>query len=46
MNISRPFILRKPYLLCTRSPILIRVQNQDTSGANNLIQVVLMGFGD
>ena len=43
---ARPFILRKPHFFSTRSPLLIRVQNQDTSGATNNIQVVAMGYGE
>jgi len=43
---SRPFILRKPYFFTCRSPLLIRVQNQDTSGATNNIQVVVVGYGE
>jgi hypothetical protein len=43
---QRPFFLRKPYKFTCRSPVLIRVQNQDTSGATNLIQVVAFGYGD
>jgi hypothetical protein len=43
---ARPFILRKPYYFSSRSPLLVRVQNQDTSGAVNNIQVVAMGFGE
>jgi|SRR5579864_8980401 len=41
-----PFILRKPYKFTCRSPVLIRVQNQDVSGATNNIQVVAFGFGE
>ena len=43
---SRPFILRKPYKFTCRSPVLIRVQNQDVSGATNNIQVVAFGYGE
>ncbi|SRR5216684_189958 len=43
---ARPFILRKPHFFTTRSPLLIRVQNQDVSGATNNIQVVAAGFGE
>lgn len=43
---ARPFILRKPHYFSTRSPLLVRVQNQDTSGATNNIQVVVVGFGE
>lgn len=43
---QHPFILRKPYKFTCRSPVLIRVQNQDTSGATNNIQVVAYGFGE
>jgi hypothetical protein len=43
---QRPFILRKPYKFTCRSPILVRVQNQDTSGATNLIQVVAVCYGE
>jgi hypothetical protein len=43
---SRPFILRKPHYFQTRSPLLVRVQNQDTSGATNNIQVVIVGYGE
>lgn len=43
---QRPFILRKPYHFEKPSPILIRVQNLDTGGVSNRIQVVLMGYGE
>lgn len=43
---QNPFILRKPYKFTCRSPVLIRVQNQDVSGATNNIQVVAFGFGE
>ena len=43
---QHPFILRKPYKFTCRSPVLIRVQNQDTTNATNLIQVVAYGFGE
>lgn len=43
---QHPFIERKPYKFLCRSPVLVRVQNQDTSGATNLIQVVAYGFGE
>jgi hypothetical protein len=43
---QHPFIFRKPHYFSTRSPLLVRVQNQDTSGATNNIQVVAMGFGE
>lgn len=43
---QHPFILRKPHYCKTRSPILVRVQNQDVSGATNNIQVVAVGYGD
>jgi hypothetical protein len=43
---QRPFILRKPYKFTCRTPILVRVQNQDTSGATNNIQIVAVGFGE
>jgi hypothetical protein len=43
---QRPWIFRKPYYFETRSPLLIRVQNQDTSGGTNNIQVVAMGYGE
>lgn len=43
---AHPWIFRKPYFFATRSPLLIRVQNQDTSGATNNIQVVAMGYGE
>lgn len=43
---ARPFILRKPHYFAQRSPLLIRVQNQDVSGATNNIQVVAVGFGE
>ena len=43
---QHPFILRKPYYFATRAPILIRVQNQDVSGATNNIQVVAVGYGE
>jgi hypothetical protein len=43
---QHPFILRKPHYFSTRSPLLIRVQNQDVSGATNNIQVVAFGFGE
>ena len=42
---QQPHILRRPYRFCAKTPVLIRVQNQDVSGANNQIQVVLGGFG-
>jgi hypothetical protein len=41
-----PHILRKPYRFCGNQPILVRVQNLDTSGATNNIQIVLGGFGN
>jgi len=43
---SRPFFLRKPHYFRTRSPLLVRVQNQDVSGATNNIQIVVMGYGE
>jgi hypothetical protein len=43
---QRPFIFRKPYCFTCRSPILVRVQNQDVSGATNNIQVVAISFGE
>lgn len=43
---ARPFILRKPHFFSTRSPLLVRVQNQDVSGATNNIQIVAMGYGE
>ena len=43
---ARPFILRKPYKLTCRTPLLVRVQNQDVSGATNNIQVVVIGYGE
>jgi hypothetical protein len=43
---QHPFILRKPHYFETRSPLLVRVQNQDTSGATNIIQVVIVGYGE
>lgn len=43
---QQPFILRKPHFFETRSPLLIRVQNQDVSGATNNIQVVAFGYGE
>jgi hypothetical protein len=44
---ARPWIFRKPYYFRTRAPLLVRVQNQDTTaGQTNLIQVVAMGFGE
>lgn len=45
-NAQHPFILRKPHYFKTRSPLLVRVQNQDVSGATNNIQVVAVGFGE
>lgn len=43
---QRPFILRKPYRLTCRTPLLVRVQNQDVTVATNNIQVVVMGYGE
>lgn len=43
---QHPFIYRKPYCFTCRSPILVRVQNQDTSVATNNIQVVAISFGE
>lgn len=43
---ARPWIYRMPHPFFTRSPLLIRVQNQDVSGATNNIQVVAMGYGE
>jgi hypothetical protein len=42
---QEPFIVTKPYFFRTRSPLLVRVQNQDVSGATNNIQVVVVGYG-
>lgn len=43
---QHPFILRKPYKFTCRTPVLIRVQNQDVSASTNNIQVVCYGFGE
>jgi hypothetical protein len=43
---QHPYILRKPYCFHCRSPILIRVQNQDTTAAVNNIQVVCVLYGE
>lgn len=38
--------LRTPLWIPTQTPILVRVQNLDTTGTNNNIQIVLQGAGD
>jgi len=43
---QQPFFLRKPYKFTCRTPVLVRVQNQDVSGATNNIQVVAFGYGE
>lgn len=43
---QHPFLLRKPYKFTCRSPVIVRVQNQDTSGLTNNIQVVIFGYGE
>ena len=43
---QRPFLLRKPYRFTCQTPVLLRVQNQDVSGATNNIQVVAFGYGE
>lgn len=43
---TNPHLLRKPYRFTCKTPVLVRVQNLDTSGATNNIQVVAGGYGE